>query len=297
MVRALLLGVLAVTSVPACGSSSDTPKPAANAVAGKVVEVAGKVEATRNGATRPLAVGNEVFADDTIATAADGSIVIELAHNGARWAVEAGQRARVDESVAWGLAKQDTPAKSVEHATSAAGRQAERQGADTKTTVENAPAAAAPAAPAEPPKAEPPAGGGGGGARDEEHEKATRAALDRKAASSKTVTTPNRVEQNRAKQAAPKGDAMLDADDPLASSAPAPASQIGSLLETHRAALARCLGDAPHLTIVVRVAKGTPTFELAAAPASDKRRACVAAELKKITFPKLDGQASIELVK
>src|SRR5262249_23598014 len=145
MLRAVLLGLLAVSATSSCSGSSDTATVAPGAVAGKVLEASGTVAATRNGATRTLAVGAEVFADDVIDTA-QGSVLILLQHNNARWAVESGQRTRVDESLAWKLAKQDGPATTVDHASSAAGREGERTAADTRATTEAAPAAAAAAA-------------------------------------------------------------------------------------------------------------------------------------------------------
>ncbi len=116
----------------ACGSSSQSEIPPANA--GKVIELTGKVTATRESATRALAVDNSVASDDVIATAPDASVVIELFHNNARWSLEAGITSRVDASVAWSLPKQDA-ATQIEHATSSAGRHADRQAADTQITV------------------------------------------------------------------------------------------------------------------------------------------------------------------
>lgn len=135
MLRAVLLGLLAVSATSSCRGSSDTAAVAPGAAAGQVLEVSGNVAATRSGATRPLAVGAEVFADDVIDTG-NGSVAILLRHNNARWAVEGGQRMRVDESLAWKLAKQDGPARAVEHASSAAGREGERTAADTRATSE-----------------------------------------------------------------------------------------------------------------------------------------------------------------
>lgn len=135
LMRSLLVVlVLAVAGLSGAACSKDAPAsdPAAVAgPAGKVVEATGKVTASRAGATRALAAGAEVFADDTIETASDASIVIELAHNQARWAVEGGMKARVDASLAWGLAQQ-APVARVDHATSAAGRHAEKTAAETK---------------------------------------------------------------------------------------------------------------------------------------------------------------------
>ncbi|MBA2542992.1 MAG: hypothetical protein H0V17_25350 [Deltaproteobacteria bacterium] len=127
MMRALIILI-----VVACGSD---PKPAPAGDAGKVIELTGKVTATREAATRMLAVGNVVRADEVIETAPDSSVVIELLHNNARWSLEAGIKSRVDASVAWTLPKQDA-ARAVEHATSSAGRHADRQAADTQITAD-----------------------------------------------------------------------------------------------------------------------------------------------------------------
>lgn len=132
----LVLGVLVLSA--GCGDDASDPPPVARetvAHAGNVLDVAGKVTATRGGATRALAKADAVYADDVIETAADGSVMIEFAHNRARWSIDGGLKRRVDESAAWGLAMQTAPAKPVEHATSAAGRHAEKSAADTKETV------------------------------------------------------------------------------------------------------------------------------------------------------------------
>ncbi|MDQ3370105.1 MAG: hypothetical protein M3680_32205, partial [Myxococcota bacterium] len=78
---------------------------------------------------------------------------------------------------------------------------------------------------------------------------------------------------------------------------PAASAAIRELLEQRRAALRACLdAGSPRLTIVVRVAKGAPTFDLVApGERSTKLRACVAAVVKTIKFPAGDGQGSIEL--
>jgi hypothetical protein len=130
MLRALVVGIVTLV-VASCGNAEPT---AANAAAGKVLEVSGKVTATRGGSTRPLATSSEVFSDDLVDTGPDGSVVIELFHNNARWALEASLQSRVDQSVAWGLDKQQA-AKLVEHATSSAGRSATRSAADTKESA------------------------------------------------------------------------------------------------------------------------------------------------------------------
>ncbi|MEO8703122.1 MAG: hypothetical protein ABI867_23960 [Kofleriaceae bacterium] len=132
MLRALVVGMLAVT-LAACSKHEDDAAVPATAAAGKVLEATGKVTATRGGTTRALATNAEVFRDDLVDTA-DGSVVIELFHNGARWTLESQTKVQVSESVAWGLDKQQA-AKTVEHATSSAGRHADHSAADTKESA------------------------------------------------------------------------------------------------------------------------------------------------------------------
>ncbi|MDQ3300458.1 MAG: hypothetical protein M3619_28095, partial [Myxococcota bacterium] len=134
MLRAVFGGLIAISIVASCKSKEDAPAVTVGTAAGKVVEVSGKVDATRDGKPRPLAPGAEIFADDVIATGADGAVVIELFHNSARWSVESGRSTRVDASLAWGLSKQQAAA-ATEHATASAGRNAERAAADTGATV------------------------------------------------------------------------------------------------------------------------------------------------------------------
>ncbi|MBA3391735.1 MAG: hypothetical protein H0T89_03775, partial [Deltaproteobacteria bacterium] len=128
MLRAVFGGLIAISIVASCKSKEDAPAVTVGTAAGKVVEVSGKVDATRDGKPRPLAPGAEIFADDVIATGADGAVVIELFHNSARWSVESGRSTRVDASLAWGLSKQQAAA-ATEHATASAGRNAERAAA------------------------------------------------------------------------------------------------------------------------------------------------------------------------
>src|SRR4051812_14508356 len=130
MLRATLLGLLAATVLTSC-KSEEAPTVTAGAKAGVVVEIAGKVTATRAGVTRDLANGGEVSGDDVIETPTDGSVAIELAHNGARWSLVGGKKGRVSESVAWGLPKAEGSAVVVAQDMSAAGRHAERTSTDT----------------------------------------------------------------------------------------------------------------------------------------------------------------------
>ena len=130
--------VIVALVVSACEKPADAPpreSELSTVAAGTVVEVGGTVTATRAAKSRSLAKAAPVYADDVIETAADGSVVIVLAHNNARWSLEGGFKARVDESVAWKLENQDAIAAPVDHATSAAGRHAEKAAADTKETV------------------------------------------------------------------------------------------------------------------------------------------------------------------
>lgn len=154
------LGFLALAGA-ACSEEPAARDP--NQPAGKVVEMAGDVSATREGAaSRPLAVGAPVFADDTVTTGSDGSAVILLAHNQVRWSLGQGKSARVDRSLAWkasgdqgGSAFDDED----EMATASAGRHTDREAGDTAATAQLPPAAAssegavesAPAAPPPPP--------------------------------------------------------------------------------------------------------------------------------------------------
>ena len=140
MVRAVLLGVLATALGAggfACGKNDATPAAQPGAVAGKVLEVSGVVSV----AGKPLAVGDAVKTDDAVETGADGNVVIELAHNQARWELGPNHKVKPSESLAWTAAKKTGSAAQVDQATSAAGRPAERSAADTEATTRAAGAA------------------------------------------------------------------------------------------------------------------------------------------------------------
>jgi hypothetical protein len=130
MVRAVLWGVLACAVAPACGNKDSAPAAQPGAVAGKVVEVSGSV----NVGGKPLAVGDPVKTDDTIVTGTDGSVAIELAHNGARWELGPNHKGRPMDAPVWSAAKRDKAA-SVDQDTSAAGRPAERSAADNNASA------------------------------------------------------------------------------------------------------------------------------------------------------------------
>jgi hypothetical protein len=154
MVRAALWAVIACGVAPACGTKSDAPAAQPGAVAGKVLEVAGSVKV----GAKQLAVGDRVNTDDVIETGADGNVVIELAHNQARWELGPGHKVRPTESLAWTQERHGSAA-AVDQDTSAAGRPAERSAADTSTSAKTGapPPAAETAAAPEPPPPPPPA--------------------------------------------------------------------------------------------------------------------------------------------
>jgi len=144
----------------ACSEERESQDP--NQPAGKVIEMAGGVSAAREGAaSRPLAVGAAVFADDTVTTGTDGSAAILLAHNQVRWNLGGDKSVRVDRSLAW-KASSDQSGSAFddqdEMATASAGRHTDREAGDTAATAQLPPAAqeAAPAegAPAAPPPAD-----------------------------------------------------------------------------------------------------------------------------------------------
>jgi hypothetical protein len=130
MVRAALWAVLACAVAPACANKDQTPAAQPGAVAGKVLEVSGSVKV----GAKQLAVGDAVKTDDVIETGADGNVVIELAHNQARWELGPGHKVRPTESVAWTQERHGS-AGVVDQDTSAAGRPAERSAADTATSA------------------------------------------------------------------------------------------------------------------------------------------------------------------
>src|SRR5690349_2997829 len=134
MLRAVLLGVLSLSAV-ACKSGSDSPKSQPGVAAGKGIEVSGSVTVQHEGVARPLAKGDSVEGDDVVETGADGNVIVELAHNLARWELGPNKKSKVRESVAWGLAKKSGESGNVQHDTAAAGRPAERSAADTSVTA------------------------------------------------------------------------------------------------------------------------------------------------------------------
>jgi hypothetical protein len=129
-----------------------------------------------------------VDADDEVETGADGSVVIEVQHNGVNWELGANKKGKMRDALAWTQPKKDTSAKASEQDSTAAGRHAERNAAESSAT-------AAPSAPA--PEM----------ARADEDEK-------------KEEVAPAPAAGKRERSAAPK-----PAGAPAASSAPPPVAQ------------------------------------------------------------------------
>lgn len=299
MLRSLLVGVLALSAFASCKSDkSDTPAvAAATAPAGKVIELTGKVEATRSGKTRELAVGAEVYADDQVSTAADATVTIELFHNNARWAVTSNKQARVDASLAWGLDKQQA-SKSVEHNSASAGREAERSAAETRDTAAESMKKEAPeAAPAAAPMAaEPPAVGA---APPQEEAKPVAPPPPPPPPAPERESAPVRRDAPKAGKSSAGGGAVstrglpggasLDADARVAARA-----QLDTLLAGQRAALKRCLAAdaATPVTIFVSVTKGRVVI---AGKTTVEARACMQKVIEKLDIATLTASTSLEL--
>lgn len=324
MLRALLLGVLSVTAIASCEGKDGGPAVQAGVAAGKVVELTGTVTATRGGETRTLTVGSEVSGDDEVATGADGAVAIVLAHNNATWQLTANKHGKLAESLAWGLAKVDTPAGAAIESTSAAGRHAGKEAATSNTTA--APPAAeekeeAPAAAAQP---EPQSGAKGGGG-SVERAKAARSVTD---APPTSVTAPPRAmiapggpapdtvatppppppppppapstpppapsTPNKDATRAPAATRFSDA--PAAEDKAEPAAELRVLATREREHMQACLdASTPALSVTLVVAKGVAKLQVPAgtSPAITACLAKIAAGMK----PSADasGQLSIKL--
>ncbi len=162
MFRALLICLLAAaaTGPTGCSKVDGPPKVAPGTAVGKVIEVQGAVTATRGGPARLLAVGDSVSPDDTVVTAADASVRVELFHNHAKLQLTQGASTRIDGSLAWELSASEVAALPAGQVTVAAGQVGERSAAETSNTmVKGSPVApttpTTPAPPAIEPVAEP----------------------------------------------------------------------------------------------------------------------------------------------
>ncbi|MEJ7604560.1 MAG: hypothetical protein WKG01_42300 [Kofleriaceae bacterium] len=277
MVRSIVVA-LGLLSGAGCSKADRQPPAQVEKPAGRVVEVLGKVFATRGTTTpRVLVVGDEVFRDDTIDPGSDGSITVDLYHNNARWSVE-GRLARVDDSQAWRLARQE-PVQPVDHATSSAGRDAERQGAGTRVTAE-------PAAPV----------ATGGGADKGTNRGGQRNEQDRVTAAESTPAPPTAP---LAPKAPAPPEPVITRDVPTAEPTPrnartldAPSAKVRSSVEAKRAELRACVSPTTVVKITIALVKGVP--KIAVEGITDvKARTCVEDIVKGLTFPAADLETTI----
>jgi hypothetical protein len=288
MLRAVLVGVLSLSAV-ACKSKSDSPQAQPGAVAGKVVEVSGAVTLRHGDVARPLGSGDTVEGDDVIETGADGSVVIELAHNLARWELGANRKAKVRESTAWGLPKK-TEGANVEQNSAAAGRHAERSAAETGVSAESAPApvtAAPPPAPAAAPVAEPTAGG------------APPPPPPPKPVRGRTATSSDGKVEEKAKLTAD----VLDQESGAGGGAPSPAMAKRAAHEIvlrNRKAIQACLTkEMP--TVSLRIAidktgKAGVSFD-GKADVPDAVKSCVTSAIEGLSFAPAATTVSVEIAK
>jgi len=120
---------LALIAFAACSKKKQTPA----AVVGKVSALSGEVTATRAGAApRALAVGAELWSDDTVKTGVGARVTVELA-SGAVYEMGAEAERKLGEVVA--LLEQGGSAGTGD-VTAAAGRHGEQEAAGTEATAE-----------------------------------------------------------------------------------------------------------------------------------------------------------------
>jgi hypothetical protein len=290
----------------------DAPAAPATSAAGKVVEVTGKV--TDNGAA--LAAGDSVREADVIDTGTDGHIVIELAHNQARWELGPNKHQKVSESIAWTLPMQEAT-KPIDQNTAAAGRNAERSAADSTSTTTLAPGAAATTA--APPADTAAAGGGAAPApRAPEPPKpapspksmkepppppvdsAQAPSIGAKDAFTDDAKRTDEKAAVRTRGGAIKGDVATGAGapkpEPLADKGPTGKSAHDVLADASFA-LAKCLAVGQRLKLIVKVAaNGKPTIAIDASESpSAAARTCLDGKVKKLAFPSVATEVSIDL--
>lgn len=128
--------------VASCGKSSgsDAPK---EGPAGQVQEVQGLVQATRSGqSTRDLSAGDTIYVDDSLESGDDASAVIVFGHNNATWQLSAGYKGKVVDSLPWRTKQHRTSAlvRAEQTQTAAAGRNSEREAAESIETMVPSPA-------------------------------------------------------------------------------------------------------------------------------------------------------------
>lgn len=309
MLRSLLVGLLVVSGASACsGKGGDAPAVEPGKAVGKVVEITGKVTATRGTQTRDLDASSSVSGDDVITTAADGRVTILLAHNNAKWDLGPNKHEQVATSMAWKLAKVDAPAGTVDETTTAAGRHAERNAANGESAagarIERAPAATTtePAPGAAPDGKAPPRTGGESDPRADVDEPA-KTDVRQPPSPPKAVMVPKAEPRGRKEEKGgggigARGEGAVDdglvtrdakqekakiatppAPDPTATAITGGGGSVNPLaaaIEKERAALRQCVvkSGKDTLAIAVHFAKGVATITLAEGSAADK--ACVA---------------------
>jgi hypothetical protein len=271
MSRVLFALVVAVSAVSCKGGAEEAAKVASNGSgAGKVLEVAGKV--TVNG--KPIAVGDQLQADDVVETGDDGRVVIELSHNLAHWELGGNKKQKVSESIAWKLPRSEGNSHVTIQDMSAAGRPAERNAANSAASapaMESAPAPTT-AAPAPPPApTAPPALAQGGGSPPPSPMPPPKPDVRRGAESAKATPPPD-LQPAPDPKTAPKG------GKPTVGAA-------SDIIGGRDGALRACLPAGAKVTIHVAIdATGKATTTVDDAP-DDKVRSCIKAVISKLSLP------------
>ena len=137
--RSLVLCFLGLCASVSCSSSDHKSVETVAGPAGSVLKVTGSATATQEGKqSRALVNKDVIYRDDTIATGPASSLVIEIAHNNARWEIGAGYVGRVDQSLSWRAKRQSVSAlqQSESIATAAAGRNSEGEAAQSQENLE-----------------------------------------------------------------------------------------------------------------------------------------------------------------
>ncbi|HVV86992.1 MAG TPA: hypothetical protein VHE35_28330, partial [Kofleriaceae bacterium] len=149
LLLALLAGVAGVAGAAGVGAgaggcsgkAASGPAVVAGAPAGKVTAVQGTVTARRGEARRPLAMGDAVSGDDVVETGADGRVTIVIDHNQVPFSLGPGRSQEVGKSPAWSAPRGTEVAVTSADRSGAAGRNAEREAADTLASAPGAAAA------------------------------------------------------------------------------------------------------------------------------------------------------------
>ncbi len=292
MLRAVLLGVMSFAVVPACGSKSDAPAVQPGAVAGKVLEVTGEVKV----GTTVLVVGSSVKTDDVIDTGTMGSVVIELAHNQARWELGPNNKKKPTESLAWTAAKAEGSAALTAEQTSAAGRPAERSAADSTSSAPKSPppSPTSPVSPAEAPTAQPHASSTRGGPSA-----AVSAAPAAKAPSAAgggihsayETASPGTTSTDQVSATDAAGATAVKRSEGVAADKGTPAPAIDPLQS-----LASCLQAGSTITLKIHVANHVPAVSFVGA-VDPTVQTCITTAAKKLVLSVESGDMQVSLKK